>query len=132
MAEPFSIEIVFEGDPLTKSNNTKWYKSRAVTEKKPRKYGEALAAVAKFLMFNRRLRPTQSLVKLTVDYFYKSKKKKDIQNLIKTTADALEGSVYDNDFQVHEVHLYRHLDRKNPRVIIKVEEIVDDLWTKLF
>lgn len=131
ITNPFIVEFTFDGEPITKSNNTRWGKGRVFTAKKPAQYESDLSWYAKVVMSSKRLEPTKKLVRLTICYFQQSVKRKDQQNLLKTTADALNRIVYEDDSQVHEVHLYRHLDREKPRVVIKVEEVEDDLWVPL-
>ena len=41
--------------------------------------------------------------------------------------DVLQGRIYKNDRQVREKHIVHAIDADNPRVIIKVEEIAEDL-----
>jgi Holliday junction resolvase RusA-like endonuclease len=131
MTAPFTVEFTFEGEPITKSNNTKCYRGRMVTAKKPAQYESDLSWYAKVVMSSKRLEPTKKLVRLTIHYYHQSVKKKDQPNLPKTTADALNRIVYEDDSQIHETHLYRHLDRQKPRVVIKVEEVEDMLWVTL-
>lgn len=47
----------------------------------------------------------------------------DLDNRIKQLLDGLEGAVIENDRQVVDLHLRRHLDRENPRVEFAIEEV---------
>ncbi len=127
----FQIEFTFKGEPVTKSNNTMWWKGKMRIPTRIRKYEKALKEYAILHMQKKHLKPTKSIVKMIINYFYGSLRRKDLQNLPKTTADALNKVCYDDDFQVHELHLYRHLDKKNPRVEIRIEEMEDSLWQKV-
>lgn len=40
----------------------------------------------------------------------------DIDNYLKGLLDSLQGNVYKNDAQIIEIHLYKRLDRNDPRV----------------
>lgn len=39
--------------------------------------------------------------------------------------DALQGRVYANDRQVREKHIYHRIDRRNPRVVVFIEEMTE-------
>lgn len=39
--------------------------------------------------------------------------------------DALEKRIYKNDRQVREKHIYHRIDRRNPRVVVWVEEMTE-------
>lgn len=47
----------------------------------------------------------------------------DIDNRAKVVLDALQGFCYVDDKQVCELHMYRHEDKKEPRVEVVVSEV---------
>ena len=59
-------------------------------------------------------------VKVSVWYYFKDKRRRDIQN-DKLTLDALEEIVIKDDSQVYELHLYKRFDKKNPHTDIIIE-----------
>lgn len=61
-------------------------------------------------------------IRFTMHVFRKTRRG-DVSNRIKIVEDALTGIAYYDDEQVAEIHLYRHLSRKNPRVEILLEQI---------
>lgn len=128
--EKIVIEFTHPGEPLTKANahifRRKGGKGTVFIPKRISEYETGLHDHAKTIMG--RKQPTKSLVSITIHYYYGSKRRKDIQNLSKTQCDALNNVVYVDDSQIHEIHEYKHLDRKNPRVVIKVCEITDPSW----
>lgn len=129
--EPFCIDIVFAGEPITKSNNLRMANGHVMIPTKFTRYEQDLALIAKVAMNKKRLVPTKCLVRVIIHYYHKSVKEKDLPNLPKTTADALNKIVYEDDSQIHEAHLYRHLDRLRPRVEIHVEEMEDSSWLSI-
>ena len=124
----FKISFTFKGEPLTKSNNAKWWKGRMRIPARIKKYEQALHDYAKKVMQRSKRRITKKLVKVKVIYYLGSKRRKDLQNLPKTTMDALNGAVYKDDSQVHDLHIIKKLDRKNPRIRITIEEMSDAKW----
>lgn len=63
------------------------------------------------------------LVKMTL-VWYRSRKAGDIDSRLKTLLDALNGFMYEDDSQIHELQVYRSdADKKNPRVVLKVEDL---------
>ncbi|RLF67740.1 MAG: hypothetical protein DRN26_01555 [Thermoplasmata archaeon] len=132
----FRVEFTFKGEPITKSNAhfAAWSKKHRrcimYVPAKVKQYEKALYEYAVKAMKRKKRQPTKKLLRMKITYYYGTKRTKDLFNLPKTTADALEKAVYDNDFQIHEAHIYRKLDRKNPRVHIIVEEMSDSSWEK--
>ena len=59
-------------------------------------------------------------VKLSVRFFFGTKRKADLDNFNKLWQDALTGIVYEDDSQICELHLYRDSDKERPRIEITV------------
>lgn len=106
--------------PFPPSGNRYWrmWQGRMVVSTEARQYKETVgwlvkAASPDWLTGN---------VALTIK-IYRPQKRGDLDNRIKIVLDALQGSVYANDSQVAELHLYLDDDKHNPRVEVKVREI---------
>lgn len=52
--------------------------------------------------------------------FYRGRKGADIDNLLKSTMDGLNGVAYGDDVQVVYVEMHKRIDRKNPRVELEI------------
>ena len=52
--------------------------------------------------------------------FYRNRKGADIDNLLKSLMDGLNGVAYGDDVQVVRVEMDKRLDRKNPRVELEI------------
>ena len=52
-------------------------------------------------------------------YVYRPKNIGDIDNYLKVMLDNLQGGLYVNDKQITELHIYKRVDRDNPRVEVK-------------
>lgn len=68
------------------------------------------------------LSPFTGRVVMTVTV-YRKENRGDLDNYCKALLDALAGHAYVNDKQVYELHLYKALDRKNPRVELTIDEL---------
>jgi Holliday junction resolvase RusA-like endonuclease len=53
---------------------------------------------------------------------YRPRKAGDLDNSLKILIDSLRGVAYVDDSQIVAIHAYRHEDKKNPRVVVTVEE----------
>jgi crossover junction endodeoxyribonuclease RusA len=73
------------------------------------------ALVAKLKMV-----PREADCAVTLRWF-RSRKSGDLDNRIKIVLDALQGTAYEQDSQVSELHAFRLDDPKNPRLEISVE-----------
>lgn len=47
---------------------------------------------------------------------YRPMDRGDLDNYLKSMLDGLQGNLYENDKQIAEIHAYKRIDRKNPRV----------------
>lgn len=56
-------------------------------------------------------------------HLYRPSRRGDLDNRLKVMLDALQGIAYENDSQIEELHVFRHLDRKRPRVELQIWEI---------
>lgn len=128
--KPWRIEFTFRGEPLTKSNAHKFYRGKVYIPKVIQDYEAALKKHAIKVMRRKKRRLTGKLVKIKINYYLGSKRRKDLLNLPKTTCDALNEATYKDDWQIHEASLKRRLDRKNPRVHIIIEEVTDKAWER--
>jgi Holliday junction resolvase RusA-like endonuclease len=54
---------------------------------------------------------------------YRQQKRGDLDNYAKVLGDALNGVAYHDDSQVVELHMWRHDDRKSPRVEVEIRMV---------
>lgn len=120
------IVFTYRGEPITKSNSTFFGKGRAFIPARYKNYEKGLKEAAKVAI--KKKKPTSSLVVMEVWYYVGSKRRKDLPNLPKTTTDALNEVLYDDDFQIHDMIIHRRLDRDDPRIEIAIWEIKDKDW----
>jgi len=52
--------------------------------------------------------------------FFKDKRRRDWDNWHKLSMDALEGIVYKDDSQIQEAHIFKEIDKDNPRIEISI------------
>ena len=52
--------------------------------------------------------------------FYFKDNRKDIDGCLKALLDCMQGIVYENDRQITELHIFKMIDKKKPRVEIQV------------
>lgn len=66
----------------------------------------------------------KGLLKVFLSVYYTSNRL-DLDNSAKIILDCMQDAkVMKNDRQVVELHMYKHIDKKNPRVEIEVKEIL--------
>lgn len=128
-AKPMLL-YTYRGEPLTKSNHTFFGKGRAYIPAKHRKYEADLQKAVQAAMKKAKKKVTNSLVVMEIWYYVGSKRRKDLPNLPKTTTDALNEVLYEDDFQIHDMILHRRLDRDDPRVEIAIWKVKDKSWVE--
>lgn len=67
-----------------------------------------------------RIAPHTGSVALNVMFYYGDNRKRDIDAYLKILLDAMTGIVYEDDSQVEELHVFKMIDKENPRTEIQV------------
>lgn len=96
------------------------------TPAKTVKYEKAIAARATIeLMHNVRCErfqsewPRDQRYALSVLPYFENKRRRDLDNVLKSVCDALNGILWDDDTQVDEIYTRRSYDRMAPRVEVR-------------
>lgn len=66
-------------------------------------------------------KPIEGPVRLTADLYYTDRRRRDLDNGVKTIADALEGLAYDDDSQIVELIARKHLAADKARAVVTIE-----------
>jgi Holliday junction resolvase RusA-like endonuclease len=61
--------------------------------------------------------------KLRSDIYMYVKRDRDLHGSLKLMYDAFQGIIYKNDSQFVEEHLYKLVDKEDPRIIFKITEL---------
>jgi len=57
---------------------------------------------------------------LNVFFYFKDNRKRDIDSHLKALLDSMSGIVYIDDSQINELHVFKEVDKADPRVIIQI------------
>jgi len=60
---------------------------------------------------------------LNVVLFMQDRRRRDLDNCIKSICDALNGMLWDDDAQIDELYAFRRYDKDNPRAIVTVSAL---------
>jgi crossover junction endodeoxyribonuclease RusA len=63
-------------------------------------------------------------VALSITFYFKTKRRRDLNNQNKLVLDALSGIVYGDDAQVAALHLMRRYDAARPRIEVQAPSSV--------
>lgn len=106
--------------PEPPSANRYWRNYRGVTVLSDT--ARAYKAGAKILAMVAGLKPLPLCSNCAVTlHWFRGRKSGDLDNRIKIVLDSLQGTAYQSDSQVVELHAYRSDDKANPRVEITIE-----------
>jgi Holliday junction resolvase RusA-like endonuclease len=117
-------KFVIEGVPLTK-DNTKIYNPKTgkfFLPKKLKQYEEYV----KWQILQQKpknFKMIENPVSLQLNFYFPDYKRRDVLNYTKSLCDALSGLVYKDDSLIEIANIQKFIDKKKPRVEIKVEEI---------
>lgn len=59
-------------------------------------------------------------IKVAVKLYFKDKRRRDVDNYNKILLDALTGIVWEDDSQIEELTISKHVDKSNPRIEVTV------------
>lgn len=62
----------------------------------------------------------QGDVCLNVIFYFKDNRKRDMDSHLKALQDSMSGIVYEDDSQINELHVYKYVDKDNPRVEVSI------------
>ena len=65
--------------------------------------------------------PLKDEVAVTVQFFFATKRKRDLDNMNKLILDALTGIAYDDDSQICDLRLVRGYDKERPRIELRID-----------
>lgn len=116
MAVHSCVWFVVEGDPLPKER-PRVVNGHTYTPDRTRTAETKIAAVAKM----HHVRPTVAPVRLIVAFYRASKRRCDLDNLVKLVQDALNGIAWVDDEQIVDLAASKRLDRDRPRTDIRIE-----------
>ena len=68
-------------------------------------------------------KPIEGPVRLTADLHYTDRRRRDLDNGVKTIADAMEGLAYKDDSQIVELIARKHLGADEARAVVTIESI---------
>ena len=115
-SDPWSFNGVMPGQLCSKSNSRKIVRFGERTA--IIKSVEARVYVESFVRLFRQVKPYLDDVSLTVQVYYKDRRR-DLD--IALLQDCLQhAGIIENDRQVVEIHAWRHLDGKNPRTVFRL------------
>jgi Holliday junction resolvase RusA-like endonuclease len=119
------ISLLVIGEPASKSNSRRLInrggKPMFIKSQKALDYEAAAIPQIKVQMNKHRWQTIEKPCCLEAEIFYASRRPDLDESLI---MDVLEkAGVYTNDRLIEEKHIYKHLDKENPRSVITVYEI---------
>jgi len=118
MSNNILVSFSILGEPISKSNNLQFSGNRSYTPKKYKQYEDLIRLLAIEAWGDRP--PLLGLIHIEISYYLKTRRKKDLLNLPKTTCDALNDVIYADDSQIVTSSLSKFYDKENPRVVITV------------
>lgn len=115
------VQLVIPGDPVPKARPRLGVQKRVYT---PRRTVEAQERLLSHLKANYpALRPVEGHFSVSVDCFFKSAPKVDLDNVVKLVLDALNTRVWHDDVAVMQIWARKHLHNAFPRTEITVHQM---------
>jgi len=77
------------------------------------------SAIAWEIVSQGKIDPLEGTLALNI-IFYVANNRADIDNMLKALLDCMTGIIYKDDSQITELHVFKELDKENPRTLIQV------------
>lgn len=69
------------------------------------------------------MKPVDYPIKLSINFKFKDRRKRDLDNLTKAVIDAMKGYLYQDDSQIEELHTYKRLKCDEDCIEIAMKKI---------
>jgi Holliday junction resolvase RusA-like endonuclease len=122
------LTFVVKGPPLPKERPR--FSGHAYTSKKTRQYEKAvmvsaMAALTEWRFDNGNAHwNATGPYSLSVFFFFNDKRKRDLDNVLKSISDGIEKSpLIENDSQFDEIYAFRDFDSRSPRAVVTVRRL---------
>lgn len=112
------LEIVIPGDPVPKGR-PRVARGRAYTPERTRDAETAFA----WHVLAERVTPTNLPVSVRLAFYTRTRRRVDLDNLVKLATDSVTGLVWLDDSQIVRLEASKAHDPANPRTVIRV-----DVW----
>lgn len=112
-----------EGTPVPKARARRGKGGRWYTPKTTKAYEDAVGWGARAAGIPG---PRSGPVRLVLGLWFPDRRRRDCDNVLKSIQDGLNGIAYDDDSQIVELAVTRHIDPQRPRAEIMVELLVGD------
>jgi len=117
--QPFTFEV--PGEPERKIRHRTGEDGHTYN---PSEAAEAFVQSAYMVVYGKTEPVPKVLFRLTCVFYTKNRQVKDIDNMWKLIADALQGLVWANDSQVWDMgETHREIDKAHPRTVVRIEEL---------
>jgi len=124
------IEFTVQGNPIPKGRprvvlrqRPDGYRGHAFTPPQTKAWERVVGWKARSVMDGRE--PLAGEIAVMLEFYRVNAVACDLDNLAKAVMDALNGICYRDDRQIAEMHIVRFVDRKDPRVEIKIWPLED-------
>ena len=136
MARELIAELVINHEPISPVNQ---YKARAIRkgrthmammyiDKRFLDYKTSVETIARDYAAEHDITPTDSMVEVKADFYFGTRRRKDLPNAGKLEFDALNGIIWEDDSQIVKLSTEKRYDKENPRTEIKVYKIESRYW----
>lgn len=116
------LTFMVPGQPVPKGRPRVLKNGQTYTDKRTREAEKAIGFAAKTaLIQQRRNRPLTGPLSLTVYFHLKNRRRMDVDNLLKTVQDGLNGVAFEDDSQIVEVHAYKRMSCMDPRTGVCIQ-----------
>jgi len=65
-------------------------------------------------------KPLVGDVCMNVIFYFPDNRKRDMDTHLKALQDSMTGIVYEDDSQINEMHVFKCIDKENPRVEVSI------------
>jgi len=114
------MEFVLHIKAVTQNTYYKKFRNRIIIGAEGREYRDTIHLLTN--QYPQLLGP----VKLELHFFFKDKRKRDLDNLHKCFIDSIKNRLIEDDDMVYELHLFKHIGCGENYIKVKIDNIEED------
>jgi Holliday junction resolvase RusA-like endonuclease len=84
------------------------------------KYRDTKTALALETRSQVNFSPLSTTLAINLHFYFGDNRRRDIDAYTKIILDSMEGIMYENDCQITEMHVFKEVDKENPRTVVQI------------
>ena len=119
-----SIKITIPNVPMSVNCMYRTYKGRVILSRRGREYkSETKKYIDNYIESMDDFEPIEGRVKIELDICFRDKRKRDLDNYVKSVIDSIKNKLFGDDDLIFELNVRKHIQSEKNETIIEITKI---------